>query len=71
MNRTTQYYEKKLQDYFNEYYWSYEAIAEFYTNPSDNSWRFYIPILEVEVLLTCKDDGQIIEHKRELAIHGI
>ena len=71
LSKSSQFYEKHLRKYFDKHYWTYEAIAEFYTNPDDRTWRFYIPILEVEVFITCNDDGQIIENKRELTIHGI
>lgn len=62
-NKSTQYYQKHLQKYFEKHYWTHEAIASFYNNPSDNSWKFYIPILEVEVLLTCDDNGRVNERK--------
>ena len=62
---TEKYYNTKLQNYFDKYYSDYAETAEFYVNPEINKWRFIIHELELNILLTCYDDGRIVE-KREV-----
>ena len=65
--RPETYYAFRLQKYFNKFYFDYEETVEFYVNPEINKWRFIIPELNMEVLLTCYDDGRIVE-RRELRV---
>lgn len=55
------YYTPKLQKYFDKYYSDYAETAEFYVNPEVNKWRFIVPELSLTVLLTCYDDGRVVE----------
>lgn len=64
--KSEEYYNKKLQRYFDKYYSPYSESAEFYVNPSINKWRFIIPELSLNILLTCYDDGRIIETREGL-----
>ena len=59
------WYEKKLLQHFNNYYFEYEDIVEWYTNPEPRSWKFYIPGLSLTVVMTCDDNGKVTE-KRSL-----
>jgi hypothetical protein len=64
--RSEEYYQNKLQKYFDKYYYQYEYSAEFYVNPEINKWRFVIPELSLNILLTCYDDGRIVETREGL-----
>ena len=61
--RPEDYYNYHLQKYFNKFYFDYEETAEFYVNPDINKWRFIIPELSLNILLTCYDDGRIVERR--------
>lgn len=60
---TEKFYNTKLQRYFDKYYSDYAETAEFYVNPEINKWRFIIPELSLNILLTCYDDGRIVERR--------
>lgn len=62
--KSESFYNRKLQRYFDRHFGDYEETAEFYVNPAINKWKFIIPELGIEVLLTCNDIGWVIE-KRE------
>ena len=57
------YYAFHLQKYFNEFYFDYEETVEFYANPAINKWHFMIPELGLDILITCYDDGRIVERR--------
>ena len=62
--KSKEWYEKRLQKYFDECYEEYKETVEWYTNPANNKWKFIIPELELKVLLICDDHGTITEiHK--------
>lgn len=62
MNKQSErFYEVRLKRYFDKYYSDFEETAEFYVNPEINKWRFVIPELGLNILLTCYDDGRIVE----------
>ena len=65
-NKTEQYYNERLQKYFDRHYIVYSETAEFYVNPAINKWKFNIPELGFEVTLTCNDIGFVIEKRRLL-----
>ena len=64
--KSEQYYENRLQKYFDKYYSHFSETAEFYVNPEINKWRFIIPELSLNILLTCYDDGRIVEVREVL-----
>ena len=64
--QTAEYYNQRLQLYFNRHYKRYAKTAEFYVNPEINKWRFIIPDLNLNILLTYYDDGRIVEVREGL-----
>lgn len=63
LKQSEKFFNIKLQKYFDKYYSDYAETAEFYVNPEINKWRFIIPELEFNILLTCYDDGRIVERR--------
>lgn len=61
--REEPYYNIRLQRYFDKYYSEYVETAEFYVNPEINKWRFIVPELGLTILLTCYDDGRVVERR--------
>ena len=59
------WYIKRLQKYVNKHYGEYDESIEWYANPLPNQWRFVIPELELTILLTCDDEGEIVEERRK------
>ena len=57
------FFNAKLQKYFDKFYREYSETAEFYVNPEINKWRFIIRELGLNILLTCDDDGRIVERR--------
>ena len=57
------WYEKKLLEHFNKYYFEYEDIVEWLVNPNPRTWKFYIPGLELTVELRCNTNGQVTEKR--------
>lgn len=58
------FFERYLQKYYDRRYASYDDIIEWYPNPAINIWRFYVPVLENEVILICSNEGLITEQVR-------
>lgn len=46
-------YDKYLQKHFDKRFKQYEDSIEWYVNPKENQWRFYIPELNVEISMAC------------------
>lgn len=67
LRHTEKFYNTKLQKYFDKYYSPYTETAEFYVNPEPNKWRFIINELGLNILLTCEEDGRIVERREEMA----
>lgn len=65
-NKSENYYTRRLQRYFDKHYKDYEETAEYYVNPAINQWRFYIPELGYEVILTCDFYGGVAEVRKYL-----
>lgn len=63
LKQSEKFFNIKLQKYFDKYYSDYAETAEFYVNPEINKWRFIIPELEFNILLTCYDDGRVVERR--------
>lgn len=61
--REEHYYIFHLQKYFSKYYCEYAETVEFYVNPAINKWHFIIPELNLDILLTCYDDGRVVERR--------
>lgn len=59
--KSEKWYQRRLAKYFEEHYSEYEDIAEFYTDPAPNVWRFDIPneLGGVSFTLICDDEGVI------------
>ena len=58
--RNEKFYFSRLSKYFDAHYQEYAQIAEWYTNPALNQWKFELPGIGV-VVLVCSDDGEITE----------
>ena len=61
MKHYYKWYQRRLAKYFTENYDKYEDFAEFYNDPAYNQWLFYIPQLNKNIVLTCNNDGVVIE----------
>lgn len=59
------WYIERLQRYYNDHYLQYDEEVEWYANPLPNQWRFIIPKLRLNVLLTCDDEGNVTEERTE------
>ena len=59
--RTEKWYYKHLLEYVSEKYKEYVDETEWFVNPADNKWKFYIPKLGLIVTATCDDDGNVDE----------
>lgn len=57
------WYQSRLANYFTTKFKQYEDVAEFYPDPEDNQWMFYIPELDITFRLTCHDNGVITEEE--------
>lgn len=57
--KTEPFYQRKLSKYFDTNFSEYDEDAEFYPDPDINEWYFKIPVLGVNVLLTCDDSGAV------------
>ena len=67
--RTERFYANYLREYVNKYYGVYEESIEWFPNPSLNQWKIRIPELELDILLTCYDDGEVIEKRKRVNTH--
>ena len=63
VRQSEEFFNAKLQKYFDKFYSDYAETAEFYVNPNVNKWRFIIRELGLNILLTCDDDGRIVERR--------
>lgn len=63
--RSSLYYRRRLQRYFNEHYKEYEDSIEFYPDPAPNTWKFLVPELSQIVTLVCSEDGNVVASARE------
>lgn len=59
--KSTRWYMKYLQRYFNQHYGEYGETAGWLVNPAPNQWQFYILELGLKVTLTCDDHGCVTE----------
>lgn len=57
------WYEKKLLQHFNLYYYEFEDVIEWYVNPGPHTWKFYIPGPDFTVVLKCDGNGKITEKR--------
>ena len=55
------WYQERLQNYFDEYFKSYEDTIEWYVNPAPNKWKFNIPELRLTIRITCTERGIVTE----------
>lgn len=56
--------ERALNSYFETHYSKYESEVEWYVNPTEYSWKFYIPSLRMTVkLLYDAENDMVIEAK--------
>ena len=58
--RSSLYYRRRLQRYFDEHYKEYEEQIEFYPDPAPNAWKFIIPELSQIIRLSCSEDGNVV-----------
>lgn len=65
-NKSEKYYNDRLQRYFDRHYIEFSETAEFYVNPAVNKWKFIIPELGFEVILTCNDIGWVVEKRNKI-----
>ena len=58
------WYIKRLQKYYNEHYLEHDETTEWFADPKPNTWRFILPELNLDIILTCDDDGKVTEERR-------
>ena len=61
MMKKEKWYQTRLAKYFEDNYGEYSDDAAFYVNPAINQWFFDIPELKISVMLTCEDNGVVLE----------
>ena len=49
-----------LDEYFEKYYGGFECECEWYVDPAPKSWKFYVPSLHVDIVLS-ENDGEVTE----------
>lgn len=49
-----------LDEYFEKYYGGFECDCEWYVDPAPKSWKFYVPSLHVDIVLS-ENDGEVTE----------
>ena len=51
-----------LDKYFEKHYGDFECECEWYVDPTPKSWKFYVPSLHVDIVLS-ENDGEVTELK--------
>lgn len=64
--KSTRWYMKYLQRYFDMHYGEYGDTAGWLVNPAPNKWQFIILELGLQVTLTCDDAGCVTETNKVL-----
>ena len=49
-----------LDKYFEKHYGDFECECEWYVDPTPKSWKFYVPSLHVDIVLS-ENDGEVTE----------
>lgn len=49
-----------LDEYFEKYYGGFECECEWYVDLAPKSWKFYVPSLHVDIVLS-ENDGEVTE----------
>lgn len=49
-----------LDEYFEKHYGDFECECEWYVDPTPKSWKFYVPSLRVDIVLS-ENDGEVTE----------
>lgn len=49
-----------LDEYFEKHYGDFECECEWYVDPTPKSWKFYVPSLHVDIVLS-ENDGEVTE----------
>ena len=49
-----------LDEYFEEHYGDFECECEWYADPTPKSWKFYVPSLHMDIVLS-ENDGEVTE----------
>lgn len=49
-----------LDEYFEKHYGGFECECEWYVDPAPKSWKFYVPSLHVDIVLS-ENDGEVTE----------
>lgn len=49
-----------LDEYFEKHYGDFECECEWYVDPAPKSWKFYVPSLHVDIVLS-ENDGEVTE----------
>ena len=63
--KTEIWYRKRLGEYFLKHYKQYDESIQWYIDPDINQWEFVIPELGLTILLTCHDNGEITEERKQ------
>ena len=64
--KSEKWYQRRLAKYFEEHFSKYEDVAEFYTDPAPNVWKFDIlnDALITTWELICDDEGEIYTNNK-------
>ena len=49
-----------LDKYFEKHYGYFECECEWYADPAPKSWKFYVPSLHIDIVLS-ENDGEVTE----------
>lgn len=58
------WYIRRLQKYYNEHYIQHDEDTEWFADPKPHVWRFRLPGLGYDIILTCDDNGKVTEERR-------
>lgn len=58
-------YQDCLNRYYNRYFGDYDYETEWFIDPADNIWNFYIPSTGSNITLICDDYGIVTCKKWE------
>ena len=60
------FYYRCLNKYFYKHYGEYEFDAQWFIDPAENQWKFYIPEVGLLIALTCDEYGHITKTEESL-----
>lgn len=59
-------YQRGLNNYYNKHFGAYAYETQWYVDPADNQWKFYIPEVGSLITLTCDEYGYVTKKEESL-----